>query len=133
MIYVNHLEEVFPCREGAEGGRVMPLDLFEPLIQLIAPFAPHLAEELREKLGHTTMLYEAKNWPNYDESLMIDDLIILAIQVNGKMRGTIEISPSASQEEVMAMIQSDEKFSVHLMSDIKKIVYVPSKICNIVL
>ena len=79
------------------------------------------------------MLYETKNWPSYDESLMIDDLITLAIQINGKMRGTIEISPSASQEEVMAMIQSDEKFSVHLMSDIKKIIYVPSKICNIVL
>ena len=132
MIYVNHLEEVFPCREGAEGGRVIPLDLFEPLIQLIAPFAPHLAEELREKLGHTTMLYEAKNWPSYDPALLIDDVITMGVQFNGKMRWTIEIAPTATQDEAIALVQADAKLASNFTGDTKKIIYVPGRILNIV-
>lgn len=107
MIYTNHLEEAYSVSLSKE--------LFEPFIQLLAPFAPHLAEELREKLGHDTMLYESRGWPQYDEQLLIDDVITMAVQINGKMRGTIEVSPDASQDEVLSIIQSDEKFAGHFV------------------
>lgn len=133
MIYANHLDEIvdLPVDQGGFAG-VCPKELFEPYILLIAPFAPHLAEELREKLGHGEMIYQSGQWPAYDPALLVDEEVTMAVQVNGKVRGTITVAPTASQDEVMALIHADAKIASYLTGEIKKIVYVPGKICNVV-
>lgn len=133
MIYANHLDEIvdLPVDQGGFAG-VCPRELFESYILLLAPFAPHLAEELREKLGHSEMIFQSGQWPAYDEALLVDDEVTIAVQVNGKVRGTLTISPSASQESVMALVHQDEKIASYLTGEIKKVIYVPGKICNIV-
>ena len=105
---------------------------FESLMVLIAPFAPHLAEELRESTGHKESIFTTGTWPIYDPAKMLASSVNLAIQINGKVRGLIETSPTATQDEVMEMVKSNEKLSPRLATDIKKIIYVPGKIMNIV-
>lgn len=106
---------------------------FETLIILLAPFAPHLAEEFREKLGNQFSIFDGKHWPQVDEKYLVQDTITMAVQVNWKVRWTIEISKDATQDEVMDVIKNDEKISRNLTSEIKKVIYIPWKICNIVL
>ena len=133
MIYINHLDEIvdLPVDQGGFAGSC-PKELFEPYVLLIAPFAPHLAEELWEKFGHSEMIYESGQWPAYDPALLIDEEVTMAVQVNGKVRGTITVAPTASQDEVMTLIHADAKIVSYLTGEIKKIIYVPGKICNVV-
>ena len=106
---------------------------FQTLVVLLAPFAPHLAEEFREKLGNQFSIFDGKHWPQVDEKYLVQDTITMAVQVNWKVRWTIEISKDATQDEVMDVIKNDEKISRNLTSEIKKVIYIPWKICNIVL
>jgi leucyl-tRNA synthetase len=106
---------------------------FQTLIVLLAPFAPHLAEEFREKLWNQFSIFDGKNRPELDEKYLVQDMITMAVQVNGKVRWTIEISKDATQNDVMEVIKKDEKISRNLVWDIKKVIYIPWKICNIVI
>lgn len=106
---------------------------FQTLIVLLAPFAPHLAEEFREQLGNQFSIFDGKHRPEVDEKYLVQDTITMAVQVNWKVRWTIEISKDAAQDEVMEIVKKDEKISRNLTSEIKKVIYIPWKICNIVL
>lgn len=106
---------------------------FETLVILLAPFAPHLAEEFREKLGNQFSIFDGKYRPEVDEKYLVQDTITMAVQVNWKVRWTIDISKDATQDEVMDVIKNDEKISRNLTWEIKKVIYIPWKICNIVL
>lgn len=101
------------------------------LTQLVAPFAPHLAEEAWESLGEAGSVTHA-SWPEYDEALIRMDTITIAVQFNGKTRGSVEIDVDASEDEVMKAISEDEKLSKHIPEKINKIIYIPGKIINIV-
>lgn len=103
-----------------------------PLTQLLMPFAPHLAEELWEKMGGQGFVSLA-TWPTFKPELCVDDLITMGVQVNGKMRGTIEIAPDASEE---AALQS--AFQVVTVQNAmngqkpKKVIYKAGKILNLI-
>ena len=101
----------------------------QAFVQLIAPFAPHIAEELWERLGGTDSVFHAA-WPVYDESLMKEDTIEIAVQVNGKMRGTITVAADISKDNALA--QAKEMLGERLSGTIVKEIYVPGKIVNIV-
>lgn len=105
----------------------------EILTLLISPFAPHLAETLREKLGNEFSLFTKGTRPSYDEKLLVDDTVNIAVQFNGKVRGTIQIVPNATQDEVMAIIKSDTLLASRIESEPKKIIYITGKIINIIL
>ena len=93
--------------------------------------APHLSEELWELLGgKTTLTNEA--WPKYNDELAKDDTITVAVQVNGKLRATLEVEPSISQDEILKMAKSDENVAKHLVGTLVKEIYVPGKIVNFV-
>ena len=105
-------------------------ETLEDAVVLLAPFAPHIAEELWEELGHTESVFKA-GWPKYDENAMKDDEIKVPVQINGKTKAVIEISADASKEEALAA--GKEAIADKLTGNVIKEIYVPKKIINIVM
>ena len=105
---------------------------FENLVLMLSPFAPHLAEEFWERLGNDFSIFTKGSWPKFDEKKLISSIITLPVQINGKMRGTLQISPNASQDEILDLIRQDEKLVSYLTGEIKKCILVPGKIINII-
>ena len=105
---------------------------FESLVLMLAPFAPHLAEEFWNLMGNEFSIFTTGKWPSYDPAKLVSSRIVLPVQFNGKMRWTLEISPESSQEEILAMIRQDEKLASYLTGEIKKCILVPWKIINII-
>jgi leucyl-tRNA synthetase len=105
----------------------------EALVLLLSPFAPHLGEELWRRLGHTASLaYEP--WPSFDEELCRDEVVEIAVQVNGKVRGRITIAPDTTEEDVRRQVESEPNVMHHTAGrPIKKFLYVPGKIVNLIL
>jgi leucyl-tRNA synthetase len=104
-----------------------------PLVQLVAPFAPHIAEELWERAGGSGggSVFDAR-WPAYDPSLAAEELITLAVQVSGKTRGTIQVAPDATQEIAFATAMAEPTIAKFVTGDPKKIIFVPRRLLNVV-
>lgn len=122
MILVNELYKV-ECKSKLA---------LKPLAQLVAPFAPHLAEEIWEKMGGTGLV-SLQPWPKYDSTLCVDDMITMGVQVNGKMRGTIEIPPDATEQ---IAIEAAKKVGTVVAAiaekKIDKVIYKVGKILNLI-
>ena len=107
-------------------------ELVETFAILLAPGAPHSADELWETLGHTGFVYHA-DWPEFDETLAAEDLVTIAVQVNGKLRDTFEIAVGASNEDHESAAKASAKVQAHLEEKtVRKIIVVPGKLVNIV-
>jgi leucyl-tRNA synthetase len=105
----------------------------ETLLRLVAPFAPHVAEEGWHHLGHGTLLCDER-WPEYDSALTIDATVTIAVQVSGKMRGTVEIERGADEATVRAAAERLTTVSRVLAGKrVVKTVFVPGKLLNLVL
>jgi leucyl-tRNA synthetase len=104
--------------------------VIEPFILLLSPFAPHLAEELWALLGHPPSISQ-QAWPTFDPALIVSDKMIIPIQINGKLRGKIEVPVSSTRDEVegLARAQAAEWLNG---KELKKIVYVEKKLINFV-
>jgi leucyl-tRNA synthetase len=114
------------------GQDVRPRAIIEPFVLLLAPFAPHLAEEAWQLLGHTkTLAYEA--WPAFDAAVLVESEIEIAVQINGKVRGKIRIPAGADQQTAEAAARSDAKSAEQLAGkQIIKIVYVAGRLLSFV-
>ena len=122
MIFVNAIyKEEFLPREYAIG-----------LVKLISPVCPHLGEELWEMLGYqNTIAYES--WPTYDENLLKEDSYVLAVQVNGKVRATIDVNVSDGEDVIKQKAKNAENVQKHIDGkEIVKIIVIKNKIVNIV-
>ena len=122
MIFVNAIyKEEFIPKEYAEG-----------FIKLLSPLAPHIAEEIWSILGHNdTITYES--WPTYDESKLKVDTFTMVVQVNGKVRGKMDVSSDTSKEEMEELAKSIENVKKNMEGkEIVKIITIPSKLVNIV-
>ncbi|MDR1190275.1 MAG: class I tRNA ligase family protein, partial [Verrucomicrobiales bacterium] len=109
-----------------------PRAIMEPFLQLLAPFAPHLAEELWQTLGHPDSLTRAP-WPQFDEKYLIEDTLDLIIQVNGKLRAKLTISASLNVSDYAATVKQHADYEKWLGGKtLKKCVTVPSKLVNLV-
>jgi leucyl-tRNA synthetase len=113
------------------GERSPRRDEVEPVVQLVAPFAPHLAEELWERLGHSGSIFDA-GWPSFDEALAQEDTIELAVQVNGKLRGRLNVSRDIQKDEAVSMAMADASIANFVTGEPKKVIFVPSRLLNIV-
>lgn len=106
--------------------------LLQPLITMLAPFAPHFAEECWERIGVDGSVHDA-SWPPYDDQLAQDDQIELVIQVNGRVRGRLQVSPGMLQQEVVSRALDDEGVRRFVGGKkIRKTVYVQDRLVNIV-
>lgn len=122
MIFTNHITKVGKLNK----------DSMKSFVQLLTPFAPHMGEELWEMLGNkNTITYSA--WPKFDPLLAKDDVITMAISVNGKTKATIEVPVDITQDEFLRTAKNEEKIAALLKDKtIVKEIYVPGKICNFV-
>jgi leucyl-tRNA synthetase len=115
------------------GGRHPVRAEVDPLVVLVAPFAPHLAEELWERLGHSGSIFEGANWPAFDVEKATEETVNIAVQVNGKLRGTVEASAGTAQDEVEALARSQDNVTRHLEGfEVKRVIFVPNRLLNFV-
>jgi len=104
----------------------------ESLISIVAPFAPHMADELWQQLGHDSSI-QKDSWPEYNEFYLVNDSMTIAVQINGKLRATISVAVDADAEEVKALAQEDENIQKHLENkEPTKVIYVPGRLVSIV-
>lgn len=121
MVFINLAEK----EEG------MDIDSYKTLLKLMAPFAPHMMEEIWHELGESNSIHLSE-WPKYNEELAKEDKIIIPIQVNGKVRDKIEIVPGVSEDEVKQIALEREDVKKYTEDGVKKFIYVQDKIVNIV-
>lgn len=129
MTVMNVLEK---APQVTEQDRALLQEGLETVALVLAPITPHISHELWNKLGHAGAIIDAP-WPTLDESALIQDTLQLVIQVNGKLRGHIEMPASASREDVEAAARTNEnvlRFTEGLT--IRKVIVVPGKLVNIV-
>ena len=110
----------------------LPLEYVEGLVKLLSPVVPHITEELWSKLGHVGSIAYAK-WPTYDESKLVEDVVEIVVQINGKVRQHLQVSKDASREELQALALNDGRIKQELADkEVKKVIAVPGKLVSIV-
>jgi leucyl-tRNA synthetase len=122
MILVKHLGQL----------KAVPRDALRSLTLVLSPFAPHLAEEIWEQLGNSkTLAYEP--WPSFDPALVKDDVVEIGVQVNGKVRGAVSLAVNADEATAREAALAVPGVAHHVTGKtIKKLVYVPGKIINVI-
>ncbi len=104
----------------------------ETFLQLLAPFAPHMTEELWQQLGHETSIHTSK-WPAYEEKYLVSDTLTIVVQVNGKVRAQIQMPASATKDQIIEAAQADPKIVEYLSGkEIRKTIFVPGKLVSFV-
>ncbi|MHB0947872.1 MAG: leucine--tRNA ligase [Gemmatimonadaceae bacterium] len=114
------------------GERTPHAEEVRPLVQLVAPFAPFIAEELWERFGGRERSVFDAGWPAYDEALAAEELVTLAVQVNGKMRGTIQVTKEITQAEAFAQATAEPNIAKFITGTPKKVIFVPGRLLNVV-
>ena len=122
MEYINVLRK---------GERTPHRDEVLPVITLVAPFAPHIAEELWEQTGGTGSVFDSA-WPSFDPALAKEDTIELVVQVNGKVRGRIHVAPDITEAAAVVAALAEPAVSKFVGGTPRKVVFVPGRLLNIV-
>ncbi len=122
MIFVNE----------ATTAETLPKDTIKTFLQLLSPYAPHLSEELWQRLGEPDLIAHAE-WPSYDEALCIDDTITVVIQINGKKRDELNVAKDTPKEALEAMALASDRTRKYMEGKpAKKVIVVPGRLVNIV-
>ena len=124
MIFINHMLSQ----------QLYNYDVLHTFLILLNPFAPHISEELNEiNYQDDYVPISEKSWPKFDESLIISDSVTIAVQINGKTRGTIDIEIDTKKDLIFDLIISNPKYGKYINSKkIVKNIYIPNKIFNLV-
>ena len=117
----------------SEDGKILSKKDAQAFLYLLSPFAPHIVEELWNKLGNKESIFK-EEWPEYDKKLIQEETVQLIVQINGKVRDKIEIKIGLSEKEVQELILSQEKIQKWLdAKKIKKFIYIPNRLVNLVI
>lgn len=130
MELVNELYKLradIPIAEAGDAWR----EAIKTIAKLIAPFAPHLAEELWQQFGGEGLVHEG-GWPQYDEKLLAKDSMVIVVQVNGKVRARLEMPTDAIQQDIEQAALADSHVKQYVSGSPKKVIYIPGKLLNIV-
>ena len=115
------------------GGRTPSDAEMEPLVCMVAPFAPHIAEELWQRLGHEDSIFDGANWPAYDPAKCAARQARVAVQVNGRVRGTVAVPAGAGRDAVVAEAMNEPNVARHLEGmDVRRIVHIQDRLLNFV-
>ncbi len=115
------------------GGRRPSRAEVEPLVCLVAPFAPHVAEELWQRLGHEGSIFDGANWPTFDPAKAAESTVQVAVQVNGKLRGTVSVAPGTAEADLVALAKAEANVAKHLEDvQVRKVIHVPDRLLNFV-
>jgi leucyl-tRNA synthetase len=115
------------------GGRVPTLDEIRPLVIMLGPIAPHLAEELWERMGGEPSLFDHAEWPTFDPVKLATDTVEIPVQVNGKLRATVSLARGANEATALAAALADESVQRHVgEGSIRKTIHVPDRLLNLV-
>jgi leucyl-tRNA synthetase len=129
MEYTNFLGKV---KEAGTASKEVWDGAVRALLLLLAPSAPHLAEELWQRLGYEFSIHN-QSWPTWDENLVARDEFILVVQVNGRIRDKLTVPVMVSEEEAKKLAAVQDKVKPHLEGkQVVKVIYVPGKLVNIV-
>jgi leucyl-tRNA synthetase len=111
---------------------VLHRQIWEPFVLILAPYAPHLGEELWEQLGHEPSV-SAVPWPEYDEALTVDETVTIVLQVNGKVRSKIEAAAETAADELEQIARTNERIQEYTDGKtVVKCIVVPGKLVNLV-
>jgi leucyl-tRNA synthetase len=117
-----------------EGNRAVNRAEVEPLAVLVAPFAPHIAEELWELLGHEDSVFSGRTWPSYDPVKAVADTVEFVVQVNGKVRSRMPMSRGIGEAEAQAAALADENVRKYIDgAQVRKVIFVPDRLLNLVI
>ena len=112
--------------------RALCVDILNNIVLMLYPITPHICFELWHKLGHTSNI-DNESWPAVDESALVETQKLIVIQVNGKVRGKVNVAVDATKEQIMELAQKDATVTKFMADhEIKKVIYVPGKLLNIV-
>jgi len=129
MELVNFLTPIEPA---ADEERAALAESVRLLAAMLSPFAPHLAEEIAEAYGSTSSL-QAQDWPAFDPALVVEDEVVYAVQVNGKLRGEVAVAVDADEAAVRAAAEADPKVAPHLSGKtVRKVIVVKGRLINFV-
>jgi leucyl-tRNA synthetase len=107
-------------------------EALQSVILLMAPFVPHITEELWQRLGNSVPLTQTA-WPDYDRSAVVDEELLVVVQVNGKLRSKITVAVGSGEDELKALALADEKVAPFVEGlTVRKVICVPGKLVNIV-
>jgi len=130
------VNELYQAEPASDPDRAAVREALLAIATLLAPFAPHVAEELwHEVLGPASrdLLLAESPWPSFDQALVVADTVTIAVQVNGKLRGEVVASASAGEAEVRALAEREERVRAHLSGKaVRKVVFVPKRLINFV-
>ena len=122
MILMNKVAEVKSANE----------DFWQKFLIVLAPFAPHIAEELWHDLGNKTSIFK-EAWPSYDPDLIKEDMAEYSVQINGKIRAKLSLPVDVSEEDAVKAAKADENVIKHLAGqEIKKVIFVKGKMISLV-
>jgi leucyl-tRNA synthetase len=108
------------------------VEAIESLLLLVCPFAPHITEELWNRLGKPYSIHQ-QNWPKWDEAIAAEEMLTLVVQVNGRLRDRIKVPISITEDEARELALSSERVRHHIgEKEPRKVIYVPGKLVNIV-
>ncbi|ORE87254.1 leucyl-tRNA synthetase [Oceanococcus atlanticus] len=126
------LNAVSRFADDSAQGRAVVQEALDTAVLLLAPITPHVCDQLWQALGHEGAVIDA-NWPQVDERALVSDSIALVVQVNGKLRGRIEVDAAADKDAILAQAKADENVKRHLEGmTLRKEIYVPGKLVNLV-
>ncbi|MDO9142616.1 MAG: class I tRNA ligase family protein, partial [Methylobacter sp.] len=129
MELINTLSKV---TDESDNGKAIRQEVLEAIVLMLSPIVPHICHQLWLDLGHQQAVVGA-SWPKVDETALEQDTLELVLQVNGKLRGKMSVSISASKDEIEAMALADEQVQRFIDGQpVKKVIVVPKKLVNIV-
>jgi leucyl-tRNA synthetase len=115
------------------GGRTPERAAVEPLVRMVAPLAPHLAEELWERMGGTASIFDAAAWPAYDPALTVEETVEFVVQVNGKVRARMAMARGVAEGDARAAALADENVERWVEGkQVRKVIFVPDRLVNLV-
>lgn len=127
MEYVNDLYKL-----KTEGFSPAWRSALETLVQLVQPFAPHMAAELWRQLGHDSQL-DFVDWPDFDDAKIMQDTMTIVVQVNGRVRAKLQVATSAGEDKIKQLALSDESVKRYVVGEPKKVIYVKGKLISVVI